>query len=278
MSKFIPVCGLPRSGSTILVNILNQNPNITISPDSILSTMVLNAQETFSQSVSESQYDADTSYEMFANFCRSGMESWISTISKTPYYIDKCRSWGHQLDFLFKIYPEIKIILIIRDLRGIASSIEKIQKNTVMEYKSDFLFGDQPYDFNKEDLYINKVQNAFETCMLRKNLICIKEILDVRREYFDSIKIIRYEDLILETNYTIDTIYDHLNIPKFSHDLDNIKQHPYHDSFYLPYGRHKVKTRIEKFDPYKFLVPPKIQDFLMEKYSWYYEEFYPDQI
>ena len=273
MSKFIPVCGLLRSGSTILVNILNQNPDITISPDSILSTVVLNAQETFSQSVSESQYDADTSYEMFANFCRSGIESWISTISKTPYYIDKCRSWGHQLDFLFNIYPKIKIVLIIRDLRGIASSIEKIQKNTVMEYKSDFLFGDQPYDFNKEDLYINKIKNVFETCMLRKNLICIKEILDVRREYFDSIKIIRYEDLILETNCTINSIYDHLDIPKFSHDLDNIKQHPYHDSFYLPYGRHKVKTSMEKFDPYKFLVPPKIQDFLIENYSWYYEEF-----
>lgn len=278
MSEFIPMCGLPRSGSTLLVNILNQNPDITISPDSILSSIVISSQSTFSESVSESQYDSDTSYEMFSNFCRSGINSWISTISNTKYYVDKCRGWGHEFDLLFNLFPNIKVIFTIRDLRGLASSIEKIQKNTVMKYKDEFFFGDQDYDYNQQDLYITKVKNMFDSSMIRKNLICLKEILDVRKEYFDNIKIVRYEDIILDTNNTIEDIYNHLQIQKYDHNFNNIEQINYNDSFFLPYGRHKIKKSLTKFDPYNFIIPEKVQNYLIDSHPWYYEEFYPDQI
>ena len=278
MSKFIPMCGLPRSGSTLLVNLLNQNPDITISPDSILSTIVSGSQDSFTEAVSESQYDSDMSYKMFSNFCKSGITSWISTISKTKYYIDKCRGWGHELDFLFNLFPETKIIFIIRDLRGIASSIEKIQKNTTMKYKGEFFFGDQQYDYNQEDLYISKVKTMFDSTMIRKNLICLKELLDIRRENFENVKIVRYEDLMIEPHKTLEDVYDHLQIEKYDHDLSNIHQVGYHDSFFLPYGRHKIKKSLENINPYNFSVPDKVQNYLIESHPWYYEEFYPDQI
>ena len=94
MSLFIPMCGLPRSGSTLLVNILSQNPDITVSPDSILSCIVGSSHESFTNSVSESQYDSDTSYDLFKNFCVSGINSWIKTISKTPStQFSTCKLW-----------------------------------------------------------------------------------------------------------------------------------------------------------------------------------------
>jgi sulfotransferase len=278
MSKLIPMCGLPRSGSTLLVNLLNQNPEITVSPDSILSSLVLSSQESFTNSVSESQYDSDTSYEMFYNFCRSGINSWVDTICNTSYYIDKCRGWGHEVDLLVNMFPNIKFIYTIRDLRGIASSIEKIQKSTPMKYKDEFFFGDQNYDYSQEDLYLIKVKNIFESSMIRRNLICIKEILDIRREHFDRIYVVRYEDLILNPNETMENLYDHLEIAHYKHDLKNIEQIKYHDSFYLPYGRHKIKKALEPSDPYIFSIPNKIQTHLIDTYSWYYEEFYRDQI
>ena len=104
MSKLIPMSGLPRSGSTLLVNLLNQNPDFTISPDSLLSTIVHASQESFTNSVSESQYNSDKSYEMFYNFCRGGISNWIDSVCDTPHYIDKCRGWGHELDFLNNIF------------------------------------------------------------------------------------------------------------------------------------------------------------------------------
>lgn len=278
MSKLIPMCGLPRSGSTLLVNLLNQNPEFTISPDSILSSIIHSSQESFTNSVSESQYDSDTSYSMFYNFCRGGINSWVDTICKTPYYIDKCRGWGHELDFLINVFPNIKLIYTIRDLRGIASSIEKIQKTTPMKYKDEFFFGDQSYDYSQEDLYVVKVKQLFDSSMIRRNLICIKEILDIRREHFNRIYVVRYEDLMLTPKETLDNIYDHLEISHYDHDLKNIKQIEYHDSFFLPYGRHKIKDKLESSDPYNFSIPDKIQTHLIDTYSWYYEEFYRDQI
>jgi len=278
MSKLIPMCGLPRSGSTLLVNLLNQNPKITVSPDSILSSLVQASQESFTNMVSESQYDSDTSYEMFYNFCRGGIDNWINTICSTPHYIDKCRGWGHELDLLVNMFPNIKLIYTIRDLRGIASSIEKIQKTTPMKYKDEFFFGDQTYDYSQEDLYIVKTKNLFESSMIRRNLICIKEILDIRREHFKRIYVVRYEDLILSPRETLENLYDHLGMDHYNHNLKNIEQIKYHDSFYLPYGRHKIKESLEPSNPYVFSIPDKIQTHLIDTYSWYYEEFYQDQI
>jgi sulfotransferase len=279
MKKFVCMCGLPRTGSTLLVNVLNQNPQVTISPDSILGSLVYASQSHFTDTVRESQYDAETSYKLIGNFCRSGVNSWIETICDTDIYIDKCRSWSHELDFLFNLFPDIKIIYTIRDIRGIVSSIEKVHKKTMMNYKDEIYFGEQDYDFNKENLYKIRIKSLLDSSMIRKNLICLKEILDVRPEYLDRIKIIRYEDFILNPEETLDSIWSYIGERFYNHDLKNIKQVPYHDSIFLPYGNHRIKSKLEEFDPFDFSsIPEKIQENIMLDHSWYYEEFYEDQI
>ena len=37
MTRLVPMLGLPRSGSTLLVNLINQHPDVHGSPDSLLS-------------------------------------------------------------------------------------------------------------------------------------------------------------------------------------------------------------------------------------------------
>ena len=36
MTRLVPMFGLPRSGSTLLVNLINQHPDVHGSPDSLL--------------------------------------------------------------------------------------------------------------------------------------------------------------------------------------------------------------------------------------------------
>ena len=63
MTRLVPMFGLPRSGSTLLVNLINQHPDVHGSPDSLLSGMVKSCQQELTESISMSQYSADLSYD-----------------------------------------------------------------------------------------------------------------------------------------------------------------------------------------------------------------------
>jgi sulfotransferase len=274
MPKLIPMCGLPRTGSTLFVNVLAQNPDITISPDSLLGPLLANIQNFMGDSINESQFKSDETYEMYRRFCVEGSYGWINSISNTQFHIDKCRSWGINLDLTFNLFPDIKLIFTVRDLRGIISSLDKICRKTLLRTKDHFY--DDDFDFNEVDLMINRVEKFFEEEMISRPLLSLKELFEIKGEYLDKIKFIKYEDIINNTNMVIDEVYNFLEIPAYQHDLNNIKQGFYHDCIYLPYGHHKIKSKIvpkeEKYDK----LPDYIQEKIINKYEWYYDYFYSD--
>lgn len=276
MSKLIPMCGLPRTGSTLLVNIMGQNPDITISPDSLLGPLLSNIQNFMGDTINESQFKSDQTYEMYRRFCVEGSRGWIGSISNTEYYIDKCRSWGINLDLTFNLFPDIKLIFTIRDLRGIISSLDKICRKTLLSTRDHFY--DDDFDFNDTDLMLNRIEKFFGEQMISNPLLTLKELFEIKGEYLDQIKFVKYENLINNTNQTLIEIYDFLEIPSYSHDLNNITQGFYHDCIYLPYGHHKIKNKIEPKKEMYSKLSDYIQERIISKYEWYYDYFYPEVI
>jgi sulfotransferase len=274
MSKLIPMCGLPRTGSTLLVNIMGQNPNITISPDSLLGPLLSNIQGFMGDTINESQFKSDQTYEMYRKFCVGGSQQWINSVSNTDYYIDKCRSWGINIDLTFNLFPDIKLIFTVRDLRGIISSFDNISRKTLLNTKEQFY--DDDFDFNEKNLMVNKVEKFFAEQMVCRPLLTLKELFEIKTEYLSQIKFIKYEDVMNNTNAVIDEIYDFLNIQRYDHDLNNIRQGFYHDCIYLPYGHHKIKNKIELKEQTFDKLPDTIQEDILNKYEWYYDYFYPE--
>lgn len=274
MPKLIPMCGLPRTGSTLLVNVLGQNPNITISPDSQLSGLLHDIQNYFADVVSESQYKSDQTYDLFNNFCKSGVNSWMETICNTDYYLDKCRSWGFNFDFLFNLYPNIKVIYTIRDLRGIISSLEKISSKTFLP--KELYYDCDNFNYCENDLMEKRVDWYFEMPMIKKSLICLKELMDLERKYFNNIKIIKYENFVGNPHSTLEDIYKHIEMRNYNHDLNNITQGYYHDCVFLPYGRHKINNRLTSKNDDFSIIKPNIQKRIVDKYEWFYHDFYPE--
>ena len=198
MSKLIPMCGLPRTGSTLLVNVLGQNPKITISPDSLLGPLLANVQGFMGDTLNESQFKSDQTYEMYKRFCVDGSYGWINSISNTEFYIDKCRSWGINIDLTFNLFSNIKLIFIIRDLRGIVSSLDSICRKTLLR-TSDHFYEDD-FNYNENNLMENRVEKFFDEDMINKPLLSIKELFEVKGEYLDQIKFVKYEDIINNTD------------------------------------------------------------------------------
>lgn len=277
MTRLIPMCGLPRSGSTLLVNLLNQHPDIFASPDSLLSSQLISARDHLSSTIMHSQYNSDLSYELFHNFCKYGSYSWMKTLTDKEVFLDKSRQWIHVFDLVDNIFPETKFIFCIRDLRGMYSSMLKAQKKTAIQYKHDYLLGDQDYDYRKENIENIKLEKLFDFSMINGVLIVIKELLDCRMLNENQL-FIRYEDLVTNPRTTLNSIYDFLGLKKINNNLDNIDQIPYNDCTFLPYGNHKIKNRLVEFDPWKFNISEEIEEKIIQDNDWYYAEFYPDAI
>ena len=275
MTILVPMCGLPRSGSTLLVNLINQHPDVYGSPDSLLSGMVKALQEKVSESMQESQYNADLSYDIFYNFCRGGIISWIDKLTNEKIFLDKCRGWIELVDICRNTFPYTKFIVCIRDLRGMYSSLLKVEKRTPMLYKDSLIYGDQPYDYREVDIEDQKIDDVLSQPMVRRNLVTIKELLDCNK-LDNTFLFVRYEDLIQNPRKELFKIYEFLNLSDYKNDLDNIEQIPYHDSMLLPYGKHKINPKLQSFDPWNFDINKKAEDKIIKDNLWYYSEFYPE--
>lgn len=116
---------LPRAGSTLISNIIAQNPKFYCTPTSGLADLIMNAKATYNQSQA---FQAQDRYEMesaFLNYSKFGMQGYFQGITDKPYILDKSREWGINYGLLNMLQNNPKIICMVRDVRAIYASMEK---------------------------------------------------------------------------------------------------------------------------------------------------------
>jgi sulfotransferase len=269
--KLIPLTSLPRTGSTLLLYILNQNPSFEIGPDSEIGNILYHNKTFIEYNINHFQLPHEKVTECFIDFCRKGTEAWIDKISSpNNFFIDKSRHWLKDLDYIFKLFPNIKILITIRDLRGIINSFEKINNNSLYVDRVSI------HRNISNDLQKERVASIFDLFFLKDGLFSLKELIDIPKKYKNQIKICRYEDLISNPQKIVSEIYNFLEIRHFNHNFKNIEQKIYYDNQYQPYGCHKIKSSIE-FKKQDFSeLRDDIQKLIITEYLWYYQEFYPE--
>jgi sulfotransferase len=271
MKTLIPLTGTPRSGSTLLMHILNQNPNFTIGADSSLSPVLNHVRSYVQDNINNEQLPHQVFNQCILKFCSSGAESWLNEICPTEYFVDKSRHWIYQYHFMFKVFPNIKMILNIRDLRGIVNSIEKIHHTSLCMNFQNYYEG-----FEKDFLH-QRIDNILNLWFIKESLISLKELIEVAPKCRENILIFRYENLLQDPQESMNKIYDFLDIPRFEHDFDNIDDTITHfDNIYQPYGDHQIKNKLENYDGGFSHLPQNICDYIVESHKWYYEHFYPE--
>jgi len=272
--NFIPLTSLPRSGSTLLLYVLKQNPKFTIGPDSEIGNLLNVNRDFICKNIFHFQLPHETVSDCFYNFCRSGVDAWIKTISNPEtIFVDKSRHWLKDLDHIFKIFPDLKIVITIRDLRSIVNSFEKICQ--------DSLFADRSESFNTihEDLQYQRVDNILNIDYLKDGLFSLRQLIDIPKKYKNQIFISRYEDLIEDPQGHLNLIYDFLDMDRYIHDFDHLDQDFYNDNPYQPFGCHKIKSKLEKPKSENFSsLREDIQSKIFNQYYWYFKEFYPEKL
>jgi sulfotransferase len=246
MRQFYFMAGLPRSGSTLISSILNQNPDIHASANSPMCGMMFNLERSL---LASEQYNAYPKPQVMAATISGVLENYYSDI-KESIVIDKSREWSIQEHFgvLLRNLPyKPKVILPVRDITDIlASFINLVNQNP---NKPSFI--DQEIQARQEFNFYRPIDDIRCDHLMRpKGLIdnalygVAYAMLEENREYFH---LVEYEDLITNTKSTIDGIYDFFAIEKFEHDFSNIKNTVKEDdTTYGLAGMHEVRSEISR--------------------------------
>ena len=83
---------LPRSGSTLLQNVFNQNPEMYATPTSGLVEFVDSVKEKFILAEFKAQ-DVNIMEKAVLSFCREGIKGYANSISNKQYFVDKSFYW-----------------------------------------------------------------------------------------------------------------------------------------------------------------------------------------
>lgn len=262
--KYFFLAGLPRSGNTLLSSILNQNPDIQVSANSLVS-------EIFYYGVSL-QFN-----EVFQNFPDyNSLESYLRSIFDSYYknwdakYIIDRGPWGteNNLNVLENLFGDnIKIICTVRDINEILASFIKLNPKWIDEkIKDEYNSGMRHNNFYKSDVEIKCEVLMSSTGQIDKNLCSLSNLLQPENKKY--LHLIEYNDLVENPKDVIDELYEFLDIPYHYHHFTSIKKFEangiqYDDNIY-ECDLHEVRNEIKKV---KYEVKDYLPENVIKKYS-----------
>jgi sulfotransferase len=212
--EFVFIAGMPRSGSTVLANILDQNPKfgsdaVTSGLGGLLSMVKENWDKVESF---KSWPDPDLKRRVLQGIFASYYgDNDCSTI------IDKNRAWPSHIESLeFILGKKPKIIMCVRDMRAIMASWEKLWRK------------------NKDIYPLNIPIDAQHTVESRvahwgsskdhtgKAYLTIQDAL--QRGYKDCMLFVDFDKLTMDPHQQLKRIYEFIAEEHFVHDFNNINQ------------------------------------------------------
>jgi sulfotransferase len=247
---------MPRSGSTLLSSILNQNEKIFATPNSALCQIMWDAQ---SYIYNSEQFQGYPNFVGAETILKSMADNYYSGY-KEKFVIDKCRDWGVPDNLVMierYITDKPKFVTVVRDvLEVLASFITLVHKN---EGSNNFIDSNlsmkNPTDDDRCD-FLMKPGGTIDRC-----LWAIKSVIESEHQ----VHIISYDDIINNKEKTIQGIYDFLEIPQYKHDFNNIiNKYPENDFIYGLIGFHTVRSSVEKVSK---PVTEVLSDYVINKYG-----------
>ena len=260
---------LPRAGSTLLSNIIAQNPSFYCTPTSALCGYLLNSKQVYNNNQMVKAQDASVMEAAFFGYASSGIQGYFNGITKKTNILDKSRDWAINYKLLEKIQENPKVICMIRDIRAIYSSMEK--------------------NFRKNPHKQNHVQDPVKligtTLDKRVDIwadgvpvgISMDRLKDVFQQGLDKhMLFIRYEDLMSNPNETMNKVYDYLGIDRFEHSFNKIKQLTHEDDgVHGIYGDHTLREEFKMLpNDFEQVLGIELSQKIKNTYQWFFNKFY----
>jgi sulfotransferase len=246
--KLFFLVAMPRSGNTLFASIMNSNPDIAATPNSITleimkDLFLLKQTDVFLNYPDHKSLDnvLDVVYNIY-------YKDWPQRI-----IIDRgpVMTVGN-LELMKKHYKKpFKCIVILRDLIDVLASYMKWYTENPDAFPNRYNLKN---DEEKLSIIMNKDGD------IAKDLEAIKNSCN----YHDMCHYVKYDNLISQPKQEFKKIYDFLEEPYYEHDFQNLKQIKVngmgYDDEVVGRNMHTIRTVVKKqYNPYIEKIPERIR-------------------
>ena len=260
--KYNFISSLPRSGTSLLTCILNQNPKMTMGLYDPLYHSVTGIMEAYDTLQFRNYY----SNQEKTIILRSFFDSFYRDSNEICF--NNSKEWAASTALLKDLFPNFKMIVCVRNFEDIMNSFEYYYSNSpYVSYSQYKNIGRTKTVYERCDLLMGKNEPGY----LSQAMKCIKQAM--YSNHNDNICYIKYDSLVSNTKSVLSKLYDFFEEPYFEHNLEYIEGNIFdkYDAAIASPGLHKVKSKIETTKK-KNLLPPELYNTYSKMSFWKHDD------
>lgn len=245
--QFYFISGLPRSGTTLLSTILNQNPKFQASISGPLARFT---RAIIEQSSAMSGYRHQCPAEKRKTIIHGIFDNYYDNPDKEVFF-DTNRGWTLLTPFLKDLYPKTKLIVCVRDLNWVLDSFEQLYRKN--PYDKNLMIPDEHSKtvYSRCDYLMNENSTVGFAYMALKQAITSAEQ--------NMIMLVEYEQLCKNPNGMMKAIYNFIDQPFYQHDFNNVEaSYDEFDDDVNVKGLHTTRKQVQWVER-PMILPPDIQ-------------------
>ncbi len=250
---------MPRACSTLLCNLIAQSPRVHATATSGVHEIGYIARGFFETEEFKTMLPLDGERQFF-DFLRGGISHAYDSMTDRPVVVDKCRSWVGHLDQLYKVFPDAKVLVPVRDVRGVLSSLEKLRR----QHPSRFTGVEKANPQNW-----TTVEKRSQGWLAMPPLsIAIERIHDAMR-FKDRLHFVHAEELTSNPQMTMNRVWAFLGEEPIMHDTENVEQYTTEHELGWPFGDHAIRPAIRPLEPDWFdTLGREFSNVIHQKFGW----------
>lgn len=240
--KFYFCGGLPRAGSTLIQNILNQNPLFHATQTSGCMDVMFGVRNQWKNLI---EHQATPNDEALQRVLQGILYNYYANVEK-PIIVDKCRGWISLIEMAeYALGHKVKIIVPVRDMRDVISSFELLWRKQANKGQMN---GEAQ---NYIDFQSVEGRAAFFTRKDQPIGLAYTRIVDAfNRGFGDRMCLVPFEELTMSPDNTMKSIYEFLGEDYYKHDFNNVEQVTKEDDFCYGFADlHTIRPKVEVITP-----------------------------
>ena len=235
------IAGFPRAGSTLLCNILNQNPRFGATATSGILDIILAIRNQW-ENVNEVRAAPNKAGK---NAVMKGILDNYYSVESRPVVFDKSRGWVGNIEVAeYILGRKAKILVPVRNITDILASFEKLWRRQSHEWQfpqeKTHYFEWQTVE-GRADIWMRNDQPVG---------IAYNKIRDaVSRGFADRLLFIEFEHLTTAPEHTMRQIYKFIGEDYYPHNFEHVEQTTSeNDDIHGIPGLHTIRSKVEPFD------------------------------
>src|SRR4051794_17383921 len=236
------IAGMPRAGSTILGNILSQNPRFHVTPTSGLLDALLALRTSFDEIV-DFKAAPNEAGKMAA--VRGALYGFFDPIHR-PVVFDRNRAWLSEMELAEVLLErKAKVIVCVRDIPEILASFEKLWRDNKAFRR-----------ITQQQMNVVEFQSLEGRCNVwlqpahPVGLAYIRVQDALTRGFRDRMLFIHFDHLTREPARALQSIYKFLDEEPFDHDFEKVEQVIFEDDLVHGIkGLHDIRSAVRPIPP-----------------------------